>query len=386
MACLCVDAVTAQAEEAGGWEFAGSGFLTIGAGIMLGGTHGQVLDKQCPCFIADYAQNAIYDDRGGLQFGPDSKLGLQGTATLPDSRFSLTAQVVARGSEHGKIDLEWLYGTYRLNDNTSIQVGRKRLPIFYYSDSQDIGFSLPWTHLPPQLYGWEAVNYNGINLQHHGQWGAWDIGTNILAGEEHARDSGYWKIYNGQSSRTDVDWNNILGGNVTLTKDWFETRLAYIQSTTRRQNVNGVWDAGTQTYVPSADPFLNGNTTRQKIYTAALSADFSDWLLSSEFLFIDRPGANFKDHANRLGVTRRFSEWEATFNISEYHSQAVTSMGADAQGQESHIDRSLTARYFLTPQSDVKVQLDVQRDRGGPDWSPRYGDARLLTLAYDRIF
>jgi hypothetical protein len=258
--------------------------------------------------------------------------------------------------------------------------------LFYYSDSQDVGFSLPWTHLPPQLYGWEAVNYNGINLQHRNQWGAWDISANILAGSEHAKDSGYWKIYNGQTSKTDVDWNNILGVNMMFSKDWFETRLAYIQSSTRRQNNNGVWNSATQTLVPSSDPFLNGHETRQKIYTAAFSVDYADWLLSSEFLFIDRPGANFKDHANRFGVARRFGDWEATFNVSEYHSQAVISMGGDPLGQESHIDRSLTARYFLTPQSDIKVQLDVQRDRGGVNWKPRYGDARLLTLAYDRIF
>lgn len=386
MVGLCINPAVALEAETGDWGFAGSGLLTIGAGYMLGGTHGQVLDKECPCFIADYAQNAIYDGRGGLQFGPDTKLGLQGIATLPDPRFSVTAQVVARGSENGNFDLEWLYSTFRLTDNTSLQVGRKRLPLFYYSDSQDVGFSLPWTHLPPQLYGWEVVNYNGINLQHRHRWGEWDMSANVLAGSEHAKDSGYWKIYNGQTSQTDVEWNNILGGNVTFTRDWFETRLAYIQSSTKIQNVNGVWDSATQSLVPTTDPFLNGNVTRQRIYTVAVSADYADWLLSGEFLFIDRPGADFKDHANRLGVTRRFGEWEATFNISEYHSQAVTSMGADPQGQESHIDKSLTTRYFLTPQSDIKLQLDMQDDRGGVNWSPRYGDARLLTLAYDRIF
>jgi hypothetical protein len=376
----------AQAEESAGWGFSGSGFLTVGAGFMLGGTHGPVQDKQCPCFIADYAQNAIYAERGGLQFGPDSKLGLQGTATLPDPRFSATAQVVSRGSQNGSADLEWLYGTYRVTENTSIQVGRKRLPLFYYSDSQDVGFSLPWTHLPPQVYGWEAVNYNGINLQHRGQWREWDFSINVLAGSEHVKDSGYWKIYNGQSSQTNVDWENILGGNMTFTRDWFETRLAYIQSDTHRHNSNGVWDSTARKLVPTGDPFLTGMPTRQKIYTAAFNVDIEEWVLMSEFLFIDRPGAKFKDHANRLGVTRRFGEWEMTANVSEYHSQAVTSLGANSQAQESHIDRSLTARYFLTPQSDVKLQLDMQRDRGGVNWSPRYGDARLLTLAYDRIF
>src|SRR5512141_2455086 len=127
---LCASTSAVQANEPGEWGFAGSGFLTAGAGFMLGGTHGAVLDKHCPCFISDYAQNGIYDERGGLQFSPDSKLGLQGTATLPDRRFSVTAQAVSRGSEQGHIDLEWLYGTFHLTDNTSIQIGRKRLPLF----------------------------------------------------------------------------------------------------------------------------------------------------------------------------------------------------------------------------------------------------------------
>lgn len=384
--CICFATTMARAEASSEWNFAGSGFLTVGAGYMLDGTHAQVLDMQCPCFIADYAQNAIYKERAGLQFGPESKLGLQGTATLPDARFSVTAQAVARGSENGALDLEWLYGTFRLTDNTSIQVGRKRLPLFYYSDSQDVGFSLPWTHLPPQVYGWETVNYNGINVQHRNQWAGWDISANILAGSEHARNSGYWKIYNGQTSRTDVDWDNILGGSVNFSRDWFESRLAYIQSSTHRHDISGVWNSATQTLLPSTDPFLNGNVTRQRIYTAAFNVDYEDWLLMSEFLIIDRPGANFRDHANRLGLTRRCGVWEATFNVSEYHSEAVVSMGGDPQAQESHIDHSLTARYFLTAQSDVKVQLDVQRDRGGSNWSPKYGGARLLTLAYDRIF
>lgn len=374
-----------QAEEMGGWGFAGSGFLTVAAGKMLGGTRGPVLDKQCPCFIADYAQNAIYDGRSGLQFSPDSKLGLQGTATLPDSRFSVTAQAVSRGSQNGGIDLEWLYGTYRMNDDTSLQVGRKRLPIFYYSDSQDVGFALPWTHLPPQVYGWEVVNYNGISLQHRNQWGGWDVNASVLAGNEHANDSGYWNIYNGQMSQTNVTWDNIVGGNVSLAKDWFETRLSYIQSETRR-NTTGVWSNATQTLVPSTDPFMNGRITRQNIYTAAFNVDYADWVVSSELLYIDRPGADFKDHASRLDVTRRFGDYEVTAGVSEYHSQAVIAMGGDPLGQESHIDRSLTARHYLSPHSDVKAQLDMQHDRGGINWAPRYGDSKLLTLAYDRIF
>lgn len=264
-------------------------------------------------------------------------------------------------------------------------MGRKRLPIFYYSDSQDVGFALPWTHLPPQVYGWEVVNYNGISLQHRDQWGAWDIDASVLVGNEHANDSGYWNVYNGQRSVTNVTWNNIVGGNLLLSKDWFETRLAYIQSETQR-NTSGVWNSATQSYVAATDPFLNGRATRQNIYTAAFNVDYANWLVASELLYIDRPGANFKDHASRISVTRRFDTCEITAGVSEYHGQAVIAMGGDPLGQESHVDRTLTAKYYLTPHSDLKAQLDAQHDRGGINWTPKYGDSRLLTLAYDRIF
>lgn len=386
LSLVAISTPAAAEQRIGDFSFSGSGFMTVGVGHMLGGTRGAVLDKNCPCFVADYAQNAIYDGSGGLQFAPDSKLGLQGTATLPDPRFSLTAQAVARGSLNGNINLEWLYASYQISDTIKLQVGRKRLPIFYYSDSQDIGFALPWTHLPPQLYGWEAVNYNGISLQHRAQLGEWDVLANVLAGREHVKDSGYWQVYNGQASQTDVQWNHIVGGNLTLSHDWFETRAAYIQSDTQRNNVNGVINPATQILQPSPDPFLHNTVTQQKIYTVSFSADLADWLLRSELLFIDRPGANFKDHANRLGVTRRFNGWELSGNLAEYHSQAVIAQGGDPQGQESHINQTLTVRYFVSPQSDVKAQIDNQRDRGGVNWQPKYGNARLLTLAYDRIF
>ena len=367
------------------FTFNGSGFLTAGAGKMLGGTRQSVLDLRCPCFTADYAQNAIYDDRSGIQFGPDSKLGLQGTVNFPSPDWSVTAQAVSRGSEGGEVNLEWLYGTYWLNDSTSIQFGRKRLPILFYSDSQDVGFALPWTHLPPQQYGWEVVNYNGINIQHVDQLGSWDVRANMLAGHERVRDSGYWKVYRGQQSRTRVRWENIFGGNVTLAKDWFEARLSYIQAKTTRNNINE-WDSGTQTLIPSTDPLLAEDGSRQKIYVAAFNVDYENWLLLTEFLHIDRQAATFNDFASRVGLIRRMGEWEAGINWSEYYGKAVVGAGGNPQGQESHSNRSLTVRHYLSPHSDIKIQLDYQRERGGVDWTPKYGHARLLTLAYDRIF
>lgn len=372
-------------EQVSGFEFSGSGFLTIAAGKMLGGTRASVLDRNCPCFTADYAQGAVYDGRSGLQLAPDSKLGLQGKAQLSDTRFSVTAQAVSRGAQNGRIDLEWLYGNYQLTDDTVVQFGRKRLPMFYYSDIQDVGFALPWTHLPPQFYGWEGVNYNGVNLRHQARWGDWAATINVLAGNESNRDSGYWKIYNGTQSRTDIKWSNIIGGELTLAKDWYETRVVYIQSDTRRSSVT-TWDSVSQSYMPSADPNLTGNGTRQNIYGLAFNADPGDWIFRSELLYINRPGATYKDYAQLVGAGRRFGEWQLMVTASHYGGQAVVAMGGDTQGQENHTSRSLTLRYNLTHSSDIKLQLDSQKDQGGANWTPKYGDARLLTLSYDRVF
>ena len=387
--CLFVTCATlgvvpvAHGESFAGLDFSGSGFLTLGAGVMSGGSNTSVMGRQCPCFTPDYAQAAVYDGRSGLQWQPESKLGLQGTLALQDSHFSMTVQAVARGVHNGNVDLEWLYGTYQFTDNTSIQLGRKRLPMFYYSDIQDVGFALPWTHLPPQFYGWEAVNYNGVNLRHQARLGEWDTTFNILAGSENISDSGYWKVYNGSQSRTRVKWKNIIGGDLTLVNDWFETRLAYIQSGTERQSYT-VWSNASQSYVAATDVAMAGQGSRQNIYTVAVNMDPGDWLLRSEFLYIHRPGATFNDVAQLAGVGHRFGDWQLMATVSRYQGQAVN--GGDPQGQEGHVNRALTGRYNLTQKSALKVQFDSLKDHGGANWAPRYGDARLLTFSYDLVF
>src|SRR6185369_11107544 len=105
----------ARAVEVGGVELTGSGFMTLAVGRVLGGTkdnpevNPNYLGYKGPHFISDWAQGGVYED-DGLQYKPDTRLGLQGTATF-SPRLSLTGQVVARGARDGKVNLEWLYGT-----------------------------------------------------------------------------------------------------------------------------------------------------------------------------------------------------------------------------------------------------------------------------------
>jgi hypothetical protein len=390
--------ISARAQEKPAVEFATSGFMTIGIGKMLGGTRGSVGDYNCPCFASDYAQAGVFDRRSGLQWKPDSKLGLQGVLSMDNQRYSITAQAVARGARDGKVDLEWLYGSYKLTSEVTLQAGRKRLPMFYYSDTQDVGVALPWTHLPPQLYGWEAVNYNGANVMIQSRLGNWSTTLNMLTGSESIKDAGYDRIYNGRRSRTDAKWRNIVGGDLTLQKDWFETRLVYIQSGTSTRNVSGSWDSATSSFDPTTASTTYTTGLKQRIYGAAFNADYKDWLARSEFIHINRPGASFKDYASIVAGGKRFGKWQLLLTESRYWGSAVVERGGDPNALEAHRNRSITLRYDLTTSSALKLQVDFQHDQSGPNWGiaknsaspsgmdPPYGDARLLSVTYDVVF
>jgi len=383
--CMLVGEAS-MADDGSGPQFSGSGFLTLTAGKMLGGTRGNVGGFNCPCYVSDYAQAAIYDGRSALQWGPDSKLGLQGGVAL-DDRFSVTAQVVSRGARRGGADLEWLYGSYRLNDRLTLQVGRQRLPMFYYSDSQDIGFALPWTHLPTWLYGWQVVNYNGAKLKYQDQFNGWSANANLFAGNEHRGNGGYWKVYgNGAQSVTDVDWTNIAGGDLTLARDWFETRIVYMQSNTRDQPVSNSWNFSTLAYDLPPTP---APVARQQIYGATLKADYRNWLLYYELINIKHPGLSYRDYSQNIAAGYRYGKWLPMVTWGEYWGKVVTAgvlPNAPPSVANSQQTYTLSVRYDLTVSSDLKAEYDMTRDVSSPGFNPRYGSSRLLTLAYDMVF
>ena len=378
-----------HAEQIGGIEYSGSGFLTVAVGKMLGGTHANVEDYNCPCFISDYAQAGVYDGRSSLQWKPDSKLGLQGSASYYN--YSVTAQVVARGAT-GTADLEWLYGSYNVNDKITLQVGRKRLPMFYYSDVQDLGIALPWTHLPPGPYGWEAVNYNGVNVRYQDRWNNWSSTANLLAGNESNKDSGYWKIYNGRQSQSNIKWSNIIGGDLTLSRDWLETRAVYIQSDTQENYGGTVWDSDPasptyQTYIPQSGPIYP--LAKQQIFGLAVNADFQNWLVRTEFIQINRPGLTWRDHAQLVGIGYRYGKWQPMLTWSEYQGTVVTEGVIQPATPSYPILQpliSLTLRYDMTTTSDFKVQYDSLTDRSDLQNPAIYGNSRLLTFTYDSMF
>jgi hypothetical protein len=344
---------------------------------MLGGDDYPATDSgyHCPCFISDYNAPGIYQT-GGVQFKPDTRLGLQGRVNFPKANFAMTGQVVFRGSRDGKPNIEWVYGEYRFDEHTNLQFGRKRLPLFYYSESQDVGFSYPWVHLPPQLYGWEINNYDGVNLNYTRQTGSWNHTVEVFYGSETHYDSGYWKIYNGRDSKTDSKWQNILGADYAFSHDWLEGRLLYIQSYTQ----NRVTFADDPSLIAStySDP------AKQHIYGLSLKADYGDWVIQGELLYINRKHDYGMDHSQLVALGYHFGDWLPLISFANYKQQIRASI-PDTPA-EGHGTFSAVLRYDFSAASDFKIEFDDWRDHTAPGYSSMHGNWRLLSVSYDRVF
>ena len=369
--CLATLLITSPAALA--VDFGWSGFMTLGLGKTLSGSvQGRnEIGFDCPCMIADFSQAGVYEDSWSLK--PDSKLGLQGSVMFNED-LSLTGQIVSRGSRDFAVNLEWVYLSYQLNDSNTLQVGRKRLPLFYYSEQQDVGFTYPWVHLPGQTYGWEAVNYNGLNWSHDLQLGEWSGIINTFAGSETRKDGEYLKLYSGLDSESDSRWSGIIGSELVLSKEWFEGRLMVMQSDTQGRLVSEGEDWSEK--------------TKQQIYGASALVDYHDYLLTAELFFSDRTESYGRDLAYTLSVGRRFDALLVYLTHGMYQQKVYANNPAEVteDDREKHRNSSMVVKYDLTASSAMKVQLEHWQDFSGSWFKQTYGDANTLSISYDSVF
>jgi hypothetical protein len=354
-------------------DYSYSGFATVGVGRVFSGTVGgkNEVGVDCPCMIADYSQAAVYED--SWSFKPDSKLGLQGSVLFSDD-LMLTGQVVSRGSRDFDVNLEWVYLSYQVNDANTVQLGRKRLPLFYYSEQQDVGFTYPWVHLPGQTYGWEAVNYNGMNWSHNIQIGEWSGIVNVFGGSETRKDSDYLKLYSGLDSESDTKWSGIFGAEMVLAKDWFEGRLMVMQSDTQGRLVSAGEDWSEK--------------TMQQIYGASALVDYNNYLFTTELFYSDRTESYGRDLAYTLSAGRRFDKFLLLLTHGLYQQKIYRVNPAEYTDdeREKHRNSSIVLKFDVSASSDFKIQFEHWNDFSGSWFKQNYGDAKTFSMAYNMVF
>ncbi|KKO45844.1 hypothetical protein WG68_09075 [Arsukibacterium ikkense] len=346
-----------------------NGFGTVAVGKVISGSVNETdyVSYRCPCFITDYNNGGIYERHDGWSASQESRLGAQLNINFTD-RLSLVTQVMARAVDN-EFSLEWAYLSYDLTDKFTLQAGRKRIPLYYYSEFQDVGFAYIWLRPPQTLYGWEASNYNGANLRYTEYFQNWSLTANIYAGKETVDDAPYNALYD--ITAQDSKWDKIRGMDIELNRDWFTARFIYMtseNSTTERPDSNAF-------YSPATD---------QTVIGLSLNADFNNWFVLSEMNLNKREdkadGLIIRSPASMLGVGYRTGKWTPFISWSRFWDK---SNDLDAYEPERFSDTSFTLRYDINNTSSVKAQINRLKDSSLYDF---VGNTTVLAIAYDFVF
>lgn len=345
-----------------------SGFISVIGGKIF---NGQLDDHyvgskniggtSCPCYIADWANSGVYNKTFSLT--PESHAGIQADYSATTNLY-FSGQLVTRGTDIPP-NVQWAYLGYHFNDEWEIHIGRQRIPIYYYSTFQDVGVAFPWITPPPELYGWEANNYNGASLRYNTNINGTNINASAFVGSEKVNNSAYYQLF--LSGDTVVTWKNIIGGDVKITNGPLILRADYLQTIAKDVNT---------------DNFVN-STANLKMYGLAANLDFNSWFILSELTQLSRdfsqPNYTIRAPAYTLGAGIRYANWTPFLNFASYTEHTDNALLYQPQ---SYRRVSLTLRYDLDQSSAIKAQLDhnvdVTENLGGT--------VNLYRLSYDRVF
>lgn len=324
----------------------------------------------CNCAIVDYPFVGIYEDE--WTFDPDTTFGLQANFNITDE-LSATGQIVSHGSRNYDTSIQWAYLSYSLSDSWTLQAGRKRLPLFYYSDFFDVGYAMPWVRAPGDLYGWQIVGYEGLNALFNGNWGDLGVTANIWAGRDNDDENALLsEVYYGV--RVDETWKDMLGGYLDLAGEWFNVRVVYMVNKVDRL----IYD--------EEPPRVRLDDVSQKFYGIAFNIDQGNFVLRSEYNTFERPDEDNKYKASLLGIGYRFGDFLPMITASQFEETATW------PDIEKHDTRSFSLRWDFSSSAAFKIQYDVFTDEstyfyaGNDDVSDFIGDSKLIAFGVDVVF
>jgi hypothetical protein len=352
------------------WHF--SGFMSVVAGAALSGSYNDPLSynpqMDCPCVITDWSNGGVYEG-SNWTFQPDTKAGIQLSYDFTD-HISFTSQIVRRASDNSSDwdkDLQWAYLTYKLNNNWSVDAGRKRVPLYYYSEFQDVGFTYTMITPTSAMYGWEVNNYDGASVNYNTNWNGINMQASLFGGGSTVKESHYTELY--YPTTTNNQWHNIGGATFEMNKDWWVARVNYVQADVQFEYKDIDWK----------------DRSDMNAYSLAFNGDFGDWFFVSEVGQNNRKDADFPKlqrvaaPSYSVGVGYRFMDkWTAMVNTAQFRERSNDPYYEYFRWQTN----TVVVRYDLTPKSDIKVQFDKQDDKS----YGFTGDGDLLRVSYDVVF
>ncbi len=319
-----------------------------------------------------------YDD--DLDFKNESLFALQIKSDLGD-KLSVTGQLMGRGSKDFDVGFEWAFISYELTENTRLNAGRLRTPLFKYSDFRDVGYAYDWLRVPQGVYGLNFNNIEGISLYRTAQLGDFDSTLQLIAG----RFDGMLRL-SGQDVSGEI--NNLAGLSWEVSKGNFSGRAAYFVGKisvdinniplAENFNVGNLFNAfnsiGLNQIVKSIDVVEESGT-----FTGlGVTYDNGIWVLNTEFTQVEASDSFIAERQDYfISVSRRFNSitpyilYEVTDHTSrdEIYTPFLNTLPAQLlaplQGLVGSQTRdaktwNIGARYDFHPSAAFKVQYSSE--------------------------
>jgi hypothetical protein len=293
---------------------------------------------------------------------PDSDLGGQAKFTLTDS-LSGVLQVLSRDDANGqwKPTVEWANLQYQVTADLKVRVGRMVLPTYEYSDTQYVGYSLPWVRIPIEIaYTDAGLHSDGLDVLYRVKTGS--VTQNLQLQWGHTAVDLPGKEFTSAPATVVVFSDTLQYGDASL-------RLVY-----QKYSSSG--------YAP----------VQVRVTGAGLTYDPGAWFVTadsnySQDKFFGDLFAWYVSVGVRLGHLSPYAIYSTT------HAQSAGTSGLQALGNEHTVAAGV--RWDFAKNLDTKLQLQqvtidsVDDPASFADLNPsvRVGDkANVLSLTLDFVF
>ncbi len=250
----------------------------------------------------DKKEGPIYGISDEGEYRDFNKLGFRVKADMQDN-LSLTAQVIANGSDNYDPTFDWLFATYKIHPEIALSVGRFREPLFIYSDFLDASYAYQWLEPPQVVYENSAFfkSIEGLKLAYTTTMGEWASELLVWGGNSKApyefRDSGL---------SGDIVAEEQIGLAWTVEREWLLLRGFYFTAETST-DVTTLPPVLQDIVVGSGGPF---GISIAGVENAVLGATGKKPDFLAAFL-------QEKDELNYSGLSAAF-EFEQFFILSEF--------------------------------------------------------------------
>lgn len=394
-------------------EITFSGYGSIVAGKVVSGEVDPSGEKE---FQVDFYDYAFYTE--DIDFEKESMIAVQMRADIAD-KLSATVQVVAKGADGWSPDVDWAYLTYQVGQDGTLMVGRRMLPMYYFSEYMEVGYAYPWIRPPANLYWWEITQFNGLTYSHNFFAGDWTLGTSVFGGRETQRDiksHDFWRNRGGYyfppagtyiAGTADVTWSKILGTNVTASNDWIDLRASYFRThynTTAEVmffdeldlDGDGVTDQIVERRSnPDGTPIISGDWPLTDFdldffgLGGSLTFQYVTLLFDYNYvIYDDGYGSRFPTYY--VSAVYNHDVWQPYVGLSKAKLKLTENwQGFGVGDAEEHQIMTLGVRYNLAANAALKVEYNKFTDQGNrPGWYDfsYHNDAGLFSVALDFVF